>query len=307
MPTYPQEMKTMMKFWFATDPKRNGDTETLTSEASGVVLTATPQGDTLSYVMTAPAFPGEEATTFTSTDAPAVRSAYLERHLRWIAATVGEGFVAGANADEYGSVEAGLGLPENVQTVYDDIMGEIHDDFSDWRIKDIVADALTKIGQDPDRPFLATAVSKDDHDVTHYRNDVVGVDITETELVTGTTYRMEAKSFAGEDAFVLNTDDVDLMQAAYAERWMRYASATIGTGFHPDTPAAGYAMHDAATGISVEGIGETDAPLLRQYDVMIGYCHDHLEDPYEYSMDAWEKAGHLEEANATHDASITPA
>lgn len=75
-----------------------------------------------------------------------------------------------------------------------------------------------------------------------------------------------------------STTDLAEAQSAYARGWLRSAATGIGLGFHPDTPAAGYEPP----------LGDA---LAAQYDTMIGFCHDHLEDPYEVSMSAWRDAG----------------
>lgn len=74
-------------------------------------------------------------------------------------------------------------------------------------------------------------------------------------------------------------------QAAYAKGWMQAVAAGIGLGFHPDTPASAYEP-------------PLEAGLADHYDAMIGFCHDHLEDPYAVAMDAWREHGLLSDGPA---------
>lgn len=86
---------------------------------------------------------------------------------------------------------------------------------------------------------------------------------------------------AGKDELILQSDDLDEILTAYAEAWMRWVAVHIGMGFHPDTSASEYEPR-------------LEPGLFDQYDEMIGFAHQRLDDIYAISLDAWEKAGVIE-------------
>lgn len=64
----------------------------------------------------------------------------------------------------------------------------------------------------------------------------------------------------------------------YAERWLNKVAVDIGIGFHPDTSADAY---------------EPPLPdgLRGEYDDMLDLVFEVIDDPYAFSMRAWEHAG----------------
>lgn len=134
-----------------------------------------------------------------------------------------------------------------------------------------------------DRSFPHTVSVPTGDDSRLLRNEVYGISI----LIGRSSESGKPSSFFkvsrpteaspdGEGAVLVQTQKE--AQAAYAALWMEAAAVGIGLGFHPDTPAENYSP-------------ALEPDLAAQYDDMIGFCHDHLEDPYAVGYDAWEKAG----------------
>jgi len=118
------------------------------------------------------------------------------------------------------------------------------------------------------------------------RNDLCGavVVVHREEGALDATYVVSRK---GETDDVVPKDaqgygvislDVTKARTAYAEAWLRAVAVEIGLGFHVDTPAGQYEPP------LPEGLGA-------QYDDMISYAHDNLQNPYEVTMAAWLDAG----------------
>lgn len=82
----------------------------------------------------------------------------------------------------------------------------------------------------------------------------------------------------GLDPVALGGGDLDGLMDAWAERWLRVVAVEIGLGFHPDTPAGDYEP-------ALEGA------LAEEYDRMLDFVFERLEDPYAVGLDAWEMAG----------------
>lgn len=78
-------------------------------------------------------------------------------------------------------------------------------------------------------------------------------------------------------------DFLDDAIAAYSKAWLEWAAVKIGLGFHPDTYAELY---------------EPPLPsaLAAEYDKMIRLAHRTMQNPYEIAMNAWRKAGLVQDS-----------
>lgn len=111
------------------------------------------------------------------------------------------------------------------------------------------------------------------------RNDFYGITISPMPAANGRGTDFEISRVGDLEAHTAT--DLASAQTAYAKLWMESVAVGVGLGFHPDTPADAYEP-------------ALEADLAAQYDEMIGFCHDHLEDPYAVGYEAWEKAGLIE-------------
>lgn len=99
----------------------------------------------------------------------------------------------------------------------------------------------------------------------------------------GGDFEVISPEFEGEEAWTGRFATWDDACSAFADRWLRWVTVTIGLGFHPDTRAEDYS----------EPLPE---PLASEYDLMLSFAFMHLEDPYAVGMDAHEKTGNLNHA-----------
>ena len=91
-------------------------------------------------------------------------------------------------------------------------------------------------------------------------------------------YLLAAPANPASDALTLSTDDWEELSRAYAESWITWVTTEIGMGFHPDTPSEEYSP-------------PLPKDLAAEYDGMIGFSHDHLEDVYEVGMATMQRMG----------------
>lgn len=122
--------------------------------------------------------------------------------------------------------------------------------------------------------------SQSDDGITMLHSETTGMTVRISLDSDGDTeFKATLPAFAGHDEATLETDDFIDIEEFYGEQWIRWAAVTIGLGFHPDTSADNY----------IEG--SLSPALMAEYDEMIGRAHQWCADPYEVSLDAWDKAG----------------
>jgi hypothetical protein len=285
----------MLGFTHRNTTTKNADATVLTNEASGVTLTATSAGDAVSYVMQAPAFAGEDAAVVETTDEAVVRRAYLERHLRWLTVKITETIMADNLGEEYEAPKESLGLPAPVLSIFDDLSDDIRREIPMSEQATITLDAIDRAGYGSHVLFPGTVMIREPSGTTYHRNDATDIVVTARTTAAGLMYTVEAPAIEGEDdSFYFCTDNWEWAQSTYAERWLKTAAVTIGTGFHPDTRAPDYVTYDEDADALVPGLGLHNAALLQQYDAMMEFCFQHLENPYGIGLDAWKQAGLIE-------------
>lgn len=82
----------------------------------------------------------------------------------------------------------------------------------------------------------------------------------------------------GKDRPIIESDDLDEVLDAYAAEWISKIAVDIGLGFHPDTSVENY-------------VAALEPAMASQYEDMIAFADERLEDMYGTSLEAWEKAG----------------
>jgi uncharacterized protein YciU (UPF0263 family) len=100
-----------------------------------------------------------------------------------------------------------------------------------------------------------------------------GITVSVTDSKDILMFDLKAPENAAAAEFTASTDNWQELCAMYAESWLTWVTAEIGMGFHPDTPAEDYTP-------------PLPAPLMGEYDPMISFAHEHLEDPYEIGLNA---------------------
>lgn len=105
-----------------------------------------------------------------------------------------------------------------------------------------------------------------------------GIKLIVTDTPELKIFEVRSPEFAGEPEFSDSTEFWDQAARIYAERWIRWVTAEIGLGFHPDTRAEDYEP-------------PLEQPLRTEYDPALGFVFEHLEDPYEVGLDAMYKSG----------------
>ncbi|WP_315923187.1 hypothetical protein [Mesorhizobium sp. SP-1A] len=131
-------------------------------------------------------------------------------------------------------------------------------------------------------PFLKKTVMADGSAV--YKSKTSYLEVIQADAKDlNSTVIFKAPAFNGHEAYEVEIRGEATLAAEYAEYWLRWVSVEIGTGFHPDTRAEDY----------VPGLPST---LNKEYDEMIGFCFENIDDPYKVGLDAWGKAGLIDSA-----------
>lgn len=129
-------------------------------------------------------------------------------------------------------------------------------------------------------PFLKKTVMDDGSAV--YKSQTSDLEIIQADAKDpSSAMTFKAPAFKGHEAYELGIRGEATLAAEYADYWLRWVSVEIGTGFHPDTRAEDYEPR-------------LPAALNKEYDEMIGFCFEHIDDPYKVGLDAWEKAGYID-------------
>jgi hypothetical protein len=126
-------------------------------------------------------------------------------------------------------------------------------------------------------PFLKKTVLEDGSAV--YSSQTRALEVVQEDAQNPNSLVVfKAPAFGGHEAYVVEIRGEASVAEKYADYWMRWVSVEVGIGFHPDTSAKNYTP-------------SLPAALNNEYDGMISFCFEHMEDPYEVGIDAWEKAG----------------
>jgi uncharacterized protein YciU (UPF0263 family) len=103
-----------------------------------------------------------------------------------------------------------------------------------------------------------------------------GITVSVTDNSDVLIFELKAPENAAAAEFTASTDNWQELRRMYAESWITWVTAEIGMGFHPDTPADHYTP-------------PLPSPLKGEYDFMISFAHEHLEDPYAVGLDAMDR------------------
>lgn len=103
-----------------------------------------------------------------------------------------------------------------------------------------------------------------------------GITVSVTDNADILMFDLKAAANEATAAFSASTDDWAELCAMYAESWLTWVTAEIGMGFHPDTPANDYSL-------------PLPQPLRSEYDPMIGFVFEHIEDPYAIGLAAMQR------------------
>jgi uncharacterized protein YciU (UPF0263 family) len=103
-----------------------------------------------------------------------------------------------------------------------------------------------------------------------------GITVSVTDNSDILMFELMAPENAASKEFSGSTDDWKELCRMYAECWVTWVTAEIGMGFHPDTPADDYSP----------GLPQ---PLKGEYDPMIDFASEHLEDIYAVGLDAMHR------------------
>jgi len=129
-------------------------------------------------------------------------------------------------------------------------------------------------------PFLEKAIMEDGSAV--YKSQTSALEIIQADAKDpNSTVTFKAPGFGGHEAYEVEVRGEATLAAEYAEYWLRWVSVEIGIGFHPDTRAEDY-------------VPRLPSKLNKEYDEMIGFCFEYIDDPYKVGLDAWEKAGFID-------------
>ena len=129
-------------------------------------------------------------------------------------------------------------------------------------------------------PFLKKTVMEDGSAV--YKSQTSDLEIIQADAKNPNSAMMiKAPAFKGHEAYEVEIQGEETVAAKYADYWLRWVSVEIGTGFHPDTSAE---LYDPRLPVA----------LNAEYDGMLDFCFEHIPDPYEVGINAWEKAGYID-------------
>lgn len=103
-----------------------------------------------------------------------------------------------------------------------------------------------------------------------------GITVSVTDNADILMFDIKSPENAASKEFSGNTDDWKELCRMYSECWVTWVTAEIGMGFHPDTRADDY----------TPGLPQ---PLKGEYDPMIDFASEHLEDIYATGLDAMHR------------------